>query len=240
MLELVEFGVVAHERQHPVDRLTGECAVAIRAAHEAHEDRVVVDDEGGDTEHVETVHAPLVLLADDLGRPTGVDLGQHGVGIDACPGEYGVDHLAAPQVRAVDVACVEQRPVDGQEVLGKAVPHGDAGGKGEQVGLMGRVVPRVLALGAHALVEEVGHERHVPVGSRLEAVEQVLVAIAGEGAPVVPGHGKGRRSAHEASNPTVGGSIPRAGSHPAPLIGARTGYRWLIGGVGRRGRARCR
>ena len=83
----------------------------------------------------------------------------------------------------------EQGPVDGQEVLREPVPDHDAGGQGQQVGLLGRVVPRRgAALGHVRLVEEERNEGHVPRGPGLEAVEDVLVAVAGERAPVVPGH----------------------------------------------------
>ena len=79
----------------------------------------------------------------------------------------------------------------GQELLGKPVPDHHAGRQRQQIGLLGRVLPRRgAALGNVGLIEEEGDEGHVPGGAGVQAVEKVLVAVAGERAPIVPGHGK--------------------------------------------------
>ena len=52
-----------------------------------------------------TARAPSRI---DLGRPTGVDLGQHGVGVDAGPGQGLAHHRAVAQVAALVVPGGEQ------------------------------------------------------------------------------------------------------------------------------------
>ena len=77
--------------------------------------------------------------------------------------------------------------------VGRRVAHDDADLQGEQAGVVVRVVPDVgLALLDVDLAEREGHERDVPVGAGGQAVEHVLVGVAGEGAAVVPGDGEGR------------------------------------------------
>ena len=133
--------MVGDEPEDPFDRGDRQRAVTVRAGHQADEDGTVVDDERRHPEDVEPAHHVLVLGPDLLGRPTGVDLGQHGVGVDSGPGQGLADHVAITEVTAVVVAGGEERPVDGQEVLGEPVPDDDAGGQGQKIGLLGRVVP---------------------------------------------------------------------------------------------------
>ncbi len=87
---------------------TASFAVTVRAGHQADEDGTVADDEGRYPEDVEPAHHVLVLGADLLGRPTGVDLGQHGVGVGSGPGQGLTDHVTIPQVAALVVAGAEE------------------------------------------------------------------------------------------------------------------------------------
>ncbi len=97
----------------------------------------------------------LVLGPDLLGRPVGVHLGQHRVGIDPAPLQGAPHHRAVAQVAPLGVAGVEQGAVHGEELLGIPVPHHHPGGQGHQVGLLGRILPRRdAALGDVGLVEE--------------------------------------------------------------------------------------
>ena len=82
----------------PVDGGTGQRTVAVGAVHQAGEHRVVAHDERRDAEDLELLDAPLVLLADHLGRPPGIHLGQHGVGVDSGPGQRAVHDRPVAQV----------------------------------------------------------------------------------------------------------------------------------------------
>ncbi len=151
----------------------------------------------------------FVLGADLLGRPARVDLGQYRVGVGTGPGQGARHHGAVAQVGSILMPGREQRPVHGQELLGEPVPHHYTGGQGQEIRLMGRVVPgRDATLGHMGLVEEERDEGHVPGGTALQSVEDVLMTDAGERAPVVPGHGEGLACAHDLCNPVVGRSIP--------------------------------
>ncbi len=91
--------MVPDQAQHPVDGGTGQRTVAVGAVHESGEHRVLAHDEGRDAEDLELPDASLVLLADGLGRPPGIDLGQHGVGVDTGPGQRAVDDRPVAQVQ---------------------------------------------------------------------------------------------------------------------------------------------
>src|ERR1019366_1830090 len=121
---LVQLGVVAHETEHTVDGGAGPGAVPFGSVHQADEDGVVARDEGGYAEHVELVDTALVLFPDDLGRPPVVDLVENGVGVDAGPGQGGVDEGPVAQVGRLGVAGGGKRPVHGPGVIGGAGPHG--------------------------------------------------------------------------------------------------------------------
>ena len=79
--------------------------------------------------------------------------------------------------------------MDRKEVLGKPVPHHHPGSQGQQVRLLGRILPRRgAALGHVGLIEEERNEGDIPRRPGLQAVQQVLVPISCERAPVIPGH----------------------------------------------------
>ena len=114
-----------------------------------------------------------------------------GVGIGTRPGQGPTHHGRIPEIPTFIVTCREQGAVHGQEMLFEPIPDRHAGGQGEQIGLLGRIVPRRCAtLGYVRLVEEEGNERHRPRGPCLQPVQDVLVAVPGERASVVPGDGK--------------------------------------------------
>ena len=81
--------------------------------------------------------------------------------------------------------------MDGGELLGHAVAGDHPGRQGQEVGLGDGVLPSRRATFGHVdLVEEERDEGHLPVGPGIQAGEHVFVAVAGEGAAVVPGDGK--------------------------------------------------
>src|SRR5664279_2944824 len=95
----------------------------------------------------------------------------------------------------------------GPEVLGEPLLDDDTGGEAQQVRLVGRILPgRDASLGHVGLVEEERHEFHVPGGAGFQAVEEVLMAVSGKRAPIVPGHGKCLTRLH--TSPTPGRAVP--------------------------------
>lgn len=69
--------------EHAVDRRPGEGVVASRSGHEPHEDGLIAGDERRHAEDAVTRHRGLVLLAQHLEGPTGGELGEDLVVVDA-------------------------------------------------------------------------------------------------------------------------------------------------------------
>ena len=200
--------MVLHQVEHPFDAVTTPASVALRTVHEAHEHGPVADHERGHAEDPEFRDGPLVLVAYDLGRPAGVHLAENRLGVHTGTGQ-GIGHDGTvTQVAPLVVAGGEEGEMHGTELLGQAVASDHAGRQGHEVRLGGRVLPRRGATFRHvSLIEEEGNKGHFPGSSGVEASEHVLVAVAGEGAAVVPGHGE-LTVCHAPSNAPVRRDIP--------------------------------
>ena len=179
---------------------TDACGVAGRHLQQAEEHGLVVDDERRHAPDGVRVDVRGVLLLDRRQRLPGVDLGAHGVGVDTGGGEHGRQLVPVLQLPGGDVAVLEQRVVDGVELLRMAVAHGDRRLQGEQPGVVVGPLPhRWLTLGDVRLTERERQERDLPVGACPQPGEDVLVGDAGVRAPVVvgqsevAGHGAQRR-----------------------------------------------
>src|SRR5580704_1734653 len=93
--------------------------------------------------------------------------------------------------------------MDGQEMVRKPVPEHHTGGEGQQVLLLCRILPGGGASLAHVgLIEEERDERHIPGGTGLEAVQDVLVGVPCERTPIVPGHSEGQTFWHSCQTPS--------------------------------------
>jgi len=186
--------MIGDQTQHPVDGGPRPVGIPFRSGHQADEDSLVVDDEGGNPEYVEAGYDIFVLDPDLLGRPALIDLGQDRLTVHAGPVQCPEDHGPIPQIAPVFVSGGEERPVYRGEVLREPVPGHDAGSQGDEVGLLVRVLPgRNATLGNMGLIEEERYEGHFPRRTGGQGIEDVLMADAGERAPIVPGHGEALR-----------------------------------------------
>ncbi len=132
-------------------------------------------------------------------------------GSTPAPASDVAEHGALPQIERLVVTGREQGLVDSQELLRLAIPHDDAGLVRQQAGIAIRMLPDGrLILGDVGLIEREGDELNVPVGSIGQRGDHMLVGVAGVGAPVVPGNGKGDRS-HDRFNAAGRPQIPPEG-----------------------------
>ena len=127
-----------------------------------------------------------------IGRAA-VDLGEHGVGVDAVL----VEHPRAPRPRrgggrrgrGAARTAPRGRRGTGRGTC-RARPRPPAGRAGPESSCQRPQMSGSPSADVH-LAERERHEGHVPRGSGAEPDEHVLVGVAGEGAAVVPGDGEG-------------------------------------------------
>ena len=142
-------------------------ASPLRAVHEADEDGLVADDEGGHAPHVVVLGGGLVLGLHGGDRGAAVDLGEHGVGVDALLLEHPAHLGLVAQVAAVVVAEREQRLVGVEEAVGELVAHDHARLQREQARVVRPAAPDVgLALGRRAPGRARTARRSRPTGLR--------------------------------------------------------------------------
>jgi hypothetical protein len=212
VLELVDLGVVFQEVEHPIDGAGRQGSVTVGTGHEPDEDGLISGNEGGNAEYIEGVGDAGVLVADDGSRPSRVDLGEDGVGVGATTTERADDDVSVSQVVGVVVAGAEEGVMDGAEFVGEPVTDHDSRGQGQEVGLVGGIVPsRGSTLFDVGLVQEERHEPDIPAGTFGEPGEEVLVGITGEGTAIIPGHSKCALRCHALSTPGGGRSFRCSG-----------------------------
>ena len=191
VLELVEVRLLVHEPHDPLDGAPGQRGIALGPAHQPDEHRPAVDDEGRHAEDAPLVDRLQVGPLDLLDRTARFHLGQDLVTGDAGGVEDAGHHRGLPEVERLVVTGREEGVMHRPELLGVLVAHHHTGGQGDQIGQLGRVVPdRRAAFGHVDLAEREGKEGDVPVRSVGQSRHQVLMGVAGEGTPVVPGHGE--------------------------------------------------
>ncbi len=172
---------------------TGERRVAPRSRHDADEGRRTPGDEGGDPEDLVIGHRRLVHGAEGLARPSLGDGGEDLVVVDPVLLQDLPHHGVVAQVASVVVPGREQGEVDVEEPLREPVADDEPGFDGHQVrGLLRHLPHGSPALLDMGLRQREGDEVDVPVGAPSHGVDHVLVDVAGEGAPVVEGHGERR------------------------------------------------
>src|SRR5688572_5230635 len=207
--------------------------IDVAPLHQPDEHCLVAVDDGRHAEDGIAVDRLGVLRRDGLERTAGGHLLGNRVRVEAdTGGRFPQDGLLGDLLSVV-VAGRERRHVEVEEVLGEGVTDGDTPQQGPETGdalLVEAPLPDGgLALFHVDLVERERPEPDVPVAAFLQAGDEGLVGVAGEGAAVVPGDGK---LTSQRSLPTDDG-IPQR-EQPPPVYPAFPGATSRGGGARRR------
>lgn len=202
VLELIELGMIVHQSEHFLNGLLSQLAVPARPVHESNEDGVPAHYEGRDSKYLQLTHNPFMFVVRHLGGPPRLDLGQNRVGVEIYSGQGLTHYVRVPEVTGLVVPGGKQRPVGGQEPVLVPVTDDHSSRQGQKIRLLTRVLPRRRPpFGDLGLVEEEGDESDIPGRSSLQAIHDVLMAVSGKRAPVVPGHSKCKVRTHTRPTP---------------------------------------
>ena len=178
--------------------------VTVGAFHQADEHRPICGHERRDTPYRVLRRGDLVFAAHHLQGPAVVDVGEDRSNVTTMTLQHSGERVAVPQISTVIVPKDEQVAMDVTEADGIEVAHRDTNLQRQQAAVVIWAVPdRWFALIHVHLCQRERDEGDVPISATGQSVQHVLNGVAGEGAAVVPGYGKGSHGTYNAG-PTAG------------------------------------
>jgi hypothetical protein len=152
---------------------------------------VPIGHEGGDAPHVKVAGRSGVFIADGGEWCAGGDLDEDRFGVEAVRLENVSENGFVAKLGAFDMAGLEECAMQERKALGIIVSNNDGSLKGEEAGVIFGVLPdRCLTFLDMHLAQRKRYESDVPVGAIDDALDDVSMNDAGEGAAVVPRYGE--------------------------------------------------